>query len=106
VTAGGLLDLAQLVPATVAEMGARAGRDDFDRWQVQARSCGYCAHPIRLRGGTVTRTGDGQLVSAYHSAAEPDGIVYVRCGNRRSAVCPSCSQEYQGDMWALEVSSG
>ena len=25
----------------------------------------------------------------------------IRCGNRRAAVCPSCSYEYAGDMWQL-----
>jgi replication initiator protein RepSA len=25
----------------------------------------------------------------------------VRCGNRREACCPSCAQEYLGDMWQL-----
>ena len=28
-----------------------------------------------------------------------DGYTYVRCGNRRAAVCPSCSREYKGDAW-------
>ena len=31
--------------------------------------------------------------------AEPDGVTYVRCGNRRASVCPSCSHEYKGDVW-------
>ena len=39
--------------------------------------------------------------TATTAAAEPDGVAYVRCGNRRAAVCPSCSHEYQGDMWHL-----
>ena len=28
-------------------------------------------------------------------------MAYIRCGNHRAAVCPSCSHEYQGDMWHL-----
>ena len=93
--------LADLVPATVAEMGARAARPDFDRWQAQAKGCGHCSRPIRLRGSTLTHSADGRLVEAYTTATEPDGVVYIRCGNRRAAVCPSCSHEYQGDMWHL-----
>ncbi len=28
-------------------------------------------------------------------------MLLIRCGNRRAAVCPSCSYEYAGDMWQL-----
>jgi hypothetical protein len=42
---------------------------------------------------------DGEL--AYSTAAEPDGALLVRCGNRREACCPSCAYEYRGDMWQL-----
>jgi replication initiator protein RepSA len=28
-------------------------------------------------------------------------VLLIRCGNRRAAVCPSCSYEYAGDMWQL-----
>ena len=93
--------LGELMPGTVAEMAARAGRRDFDRWAAQAKGCGHCAHPIRLRGSTRNHLSDGRLVDCYSTATEPDGVAYVRCGNRRSAVCQSCSHEYQGDMWHL-----
>ena len=97
----GPLALGELVPGTVAEMAARAGRPDFDRWAAQARGCGHCSHPIRLRGSTRTHMSDGRLVDCYTTAVEPDGVAYVRCGNRRAAVCQTCSHEYQGDMWHL-----
>jgi hypothetical protein len=93
--------LADLVPTTVAEMGARAARPDFDRWADQAKSCGHCSRPIRVRGRSTTHTQGGRLVEAYDTRGEPDGVAYLRCGNRRAAVCPSCSHEYQGDMWHL-----
>ena len=41
----------------------------------------------------------GEVLGCYDSAAEPDGVAYVRCGNRRASVCPSCSHEYKGDVW-------
>ena len=82
-------------------MGRRAARPDFDRWAAQAQGCGHCYRPIRLRGSSTTRTNGGHLVETYDSRAEPDGVAYLRCGNRRAAVCPSCSHEYQGDMWHL-----
>jgi hypothetical protein len=99
--AGEPVRLGDLLPATVAEMGRRAARPDFDRWAAQAQGCGHCARPIRLRGSSTTHTAAGRLVEAYDARQEPDGVAYVRCGNRRAAVCPSCSHEYQGDMWHL-----
>ena len=39
----------------------------------------------------------GVVLRSYTSASEPDGITYLRCGNRRRAVCESCSHQYQGD---------
>jgi len=41
----------------------------------------------------------GEVVGIYESATEPDYVTYVRCGNRRADVCPSCSTEYAGDLW-------
>jgi hypothetical protein len=41
----------------------------------------------------------GQVGESYGLADELGGYTYVRCGNRRAAVCPSCSREYKGDAW-------
>jgi hypothetical protein len=80
----------------------RALSDDFDRFADQLASCGYCSRPVRLRGASTTIDSEtGEVLSAYDSASEPDGITYLRCGNRRAAACPSCSHEYKGDMWHL-----
>lgn len=80
----------------------RALSEDFDRFADQLASCGYCSRPVRLRGASTTLdTATGEVLSSYDSASEPDGITYLRCGNRRAAVCPSCSREYKGDMWHL-----
>ena len=49
VTASGWADL---LPATIAEMGRRAARPDFDRWAAQVQGCGHCSRPIRLRGSS------------------------------------------------------
>ena len=83
-------------PRVVAEMVDRAGRPDFDRWADQVAGCGYCSRPVRLRG-RVTRGG----TEVYSTDREPDRVLLKRCGNRRAAVCPSCSREYAGDMWQL-----
>jgi hypothetical protein len=61
-----------------------------------------CARPVRLVG-SVTRLdpATGQVLSAYSSAGEVDGVTYVRCGDRRAQRCESCSREYKGDAWHL-----
>ena len=65
---------------------------------------GQCVRPVRLRGANLlvdTRT--GEMHERYSSTNELDGHTYVRCGNRRASVCPTCSHEYKGDAWHLLV---
>jgi hypothetical protein len=85
---------------TVEEIVRRAERPDFDRWAEQVARCGHCSRPVRLRGRIEHRSADGRRV-AYSTETEPDRMLLIRCGNRRAAVCPSCSYEYAGDMWQL-----
>jgi hypothetical protein len=85
---------------TVEEIVTRAGRPDFDRWAEQVARSGYCSHPVRLRGRVEHRSPSSQRI-AYSTDGEPDRVLLIRCGNRRAAVCPSCSYEYAGDMWQL-----
>jgi hypothetical protein len=85
---------------TVEEIVTRAGRPDFDRWAEQVAHCGHCAHPVRLRGRVEHRSPSGRQLT-YSTDGEPDRVLLIRCGNRRAAVCPSCSYEYAGDMWQL-----
>jgi hypothetical protein len=91
---------AVLLSPAVDEIVTRAGRQDFDRWAEQVARCGYCSHPVRLRGRVEHRSSSGRQV-AYSTDGEPDRVLLIRCGNRRAAVCPSCSYEYAGDMWQL-----
>jgi hypothetical protein len=91
---------ATLPPQTVEQIVTRAGRADFDRWAEQVTRCGHCSHPVRLRGRVEHRSATGRQI-AYSTDAEPDRVLLIRCGNRRAAVCPSCSYEYAGDMWQL-----
>ena len=76
--------------------------DGFEDWSKQAASTGFCSRPVRLFG--QARTFDrrsGQHLHTFDSRDLPDSVLYVRCGNRRASRCPSCSHEYQGDMWHL-----
>ncbi len=85
-----------------AEAVARLARPDLGRWLGQVQQVRHCSRPVRLAGGSDTiDPATGEIVGSYASAAEPDGVTYVRCGNRRASVCPSCSHEYKGDVWHL-----
>ena len=91
---------ATLAPHTVQEIVTRAGRPDYDRWAEQVARCGHCSRPVRLRGHVEHRAADDRHIT-YSTDTEPDRVLLIRCGNRRAAVCPSCSYEYAGDMWQL-----
>jgi hypothetical protein len=68
---------------------------------AEARGRG-CTQPVRLRGRTdLVNTTTGEITTLYDSASELDGTTYVKCGNRRASVCPTCSREYKGDAWHL-----
>ena len=65
---------------------------------------GGCNRPVRLVGTKwLVDTRTGEMRETYSSREEFDGFTYVRCGNRRAAVCPTCSHEYKGDAWHLLV---
>jgi hypothetical protein len=81
---------------TLGEVLTRASRSDYPVWEQQVRRTGGCSHPIRL-AGTISRNGSTVL----DTATLPDRVLLKRCGNRREAVCPSCSYEYRGDAWQL-----
>ena len=85
---------------TQAEVAARLTHPGLGRWLSQVQQVRSCSNPVRLVGtsDTIDAT-TGEILNSYASAAEPDGVTYVRCGNRRASVCPSCSHEYKGDVW-------
>jgi len=89
-----------LEPDVQAQILIRAARADYARFAEQLDRCGNCARPVRLRGKMIEQRRSGNVV-VYSTADEPDGVLLIRCGNRRSAVCPSCSFEYAGDVWHL-----
>lgn len=95
-----MIETAALPPQTAEEIVNRAGRPDFDRWTEQLTHCGHCVRPVRLRGRVEHRSTAGERMR-YSTDTEPDRVLLIRCGNRRAAVCPSCSYEYAGDMWQL-----
>jgi hypothetical protein len=89
-------------PAIQREVAGRLSQPDLGRWLNQVRQVRQCARPVRLVGGSDTIDPmTGEVVASYSSCSEPDGVTYIRCGNRRASVCPSCSHEYKGDVWHL-----
>jgi len=95
---------AALGPEPAAGPGPGATADDpiswadFHAWERQLATSGYCFHPIRLRGHTdAIDLATGETAPVYDTAAEPEGVLHVPCGNRREAVCPACSATYKRD---------
>jgi len=87
----------------LAEVIARAADpEQWERFERQLRSAGYCRHPVRLRGqldGVDVETGEVRTI--FSTATEPDETLLKCCGNRRQAVCPSCAEVYRGDAFQL-----
>jgi hypothetical protein len=90
----------------VAEsVATRLRSADFDSWMAGAARVGFCSKPVRLRGSCVTTDpASGEVLSAFSSGDQPDGVSYTRCGNRRARRCESCSHEYKGDTWHMIMS--
>ena len=64
---------------------------DFGRWEREFAADSGCSHPIQLHSRTdMIDLATGELAPLYGSAS-------VACGNRREAVCPSCSAVYKRD---------
>ena len=64
---------------------------DFGRWEREFAADFGCSHPIRLNSRTdMIDVATGELAPLYGSAT-------VACGNRREAICPSCSAVYKRD---------
>ncbi len=61
-----------------------------------------CSSPIRLAGERLTVNRDtGEIVERFTSTDAPFGVVLLACGNRRASRCPSCSEVYRHDAYAL-----
>jgi hypothetical protein len=78
----------------------RATRPDYQRFEAQLRSSGYCARPVRLVGQVEICEGAGRR-RVWSTDTEPDGVLRKACGNRREAVCPQCAERYRGDAYQL-----
>jgi hypothetical protein len=78
-------------PEAAADDTTAATHADFRAWEHQLTADDVCAHPVHLFKRTdMLDTATGELAPLYET-------VPVACGNRREAVCPSCSQVYKRD---------
>jgi hypothetical protein len=75
-------------------MRVRTG--SLEDFKTQGENCGWCAHPVRLRGMVVRGDGADRRVS-FSSRSLPDGVVLKACGSRRETRCPSCAAVYRAD---------
>jgi len=80
----------------VRAVGRRLRKRQFDDFTTQGEGCGWCRHPIRLRGAVIARTGN-ERVRIFSTSALPDGVFLKACGARRESRCPSCAAVYRGD---------
>ncbi len=78
----------------LSAIGRHASARRLDDFLAQGARCGWCAHPIRLRG-YVLGNGDGRVVFSSHEF--PDNVVLKACGSRSELRCPSCAALYRGD---------
>jgi hypothetical protein len=65
----------------------RAASAGYDSWWQRCAAVGFCTNPIQA--------------SAYDPDFGRRVAVLIRCGNRRAAICPSCSDLYAADTWQL-----
>ena len=82
----------------LAEVLRRVGSPSWDRFSAQLARTGGCAQPVRLRG-KVKRVDptSGEVVGAFDSAGEPDGVLLKACWSRRATRCPACAATYKSD---------
>src|SRR4051812_5863615 len=89
-------------PVLEQVLARAADAEQWERFERQLRSAGYCRRPVRLRGQTAAiDTASGEVRTTFSTEGEPDGTLLKCCGNRREAVCPSCAEVYRGDAFQL-----
>jgi hypothetical protein len=80
----------------------RAASPGYGRWLEHVASVRGCERPIRLVGHLHTiNPATGEILSSRPTAALPDGVLYVPCGDRRASVCPACAETYRADTYHL-----
>ncbi len=94
---------AHLPPGALGDVLRRAADPDgYQRWADQIHHTGYCTHPIRLSGQSLTvEETTGAVTGVFDTGGEPDQMLLKACGSRRATVCRPCSEVYRIDSWHL-----
>src|ERR1700677_3341172 len=82
--------------AMICSIGRRIDRGQFEAFQSQGEQCGWCRHPIRIRGSVIDHAGESPRL-AFSTVGLPDGVTLKGCGSRRETRCPACATTYRGD---------
>ncbi len=85
-------------PAVMEALVRRCEDGEIAAFLAQGDGCGWCRHPVRLRGhqdAVDSATGARSVV--FSSSRAPDGVVLKGCGNRRQSRCPTCAAIYRAD---------
>jgi uncharacterized Zn-finger protein len=77
----------------VRALGRHSSAHRMEDFLAQGLRCGWCAHPIRLKGFILDDT--RRVVFSSHEF--PDNVVLKACGSRSELRCPSCATLYRGD---------
>lgn len=67
----------------------------YIQWRAKVHQVNGCAKPIRLTGTHQIQDTTGRVLHRF------GGEVFAPCGNRRAAVCPTCSDRYAADAFHL-----
>jgi hypothetical protein len=70
---------------------------DYRAFEVQLRSSGFCARPVRLRGKIEVCDKHRGRRRVWSTDGEPDELLREARGNRREAICGPCAERYRGD---------
>jgi hypothetical protein len=80
--------------AMLHALGRHSNAHRLGDFLAQGARCGWCAHPIRLRGYVL---GGQDRPVVFSSHGFPDNVVLKACGSRSELRCPSCATLYRGD---------
>ncbi|MBD3010135.1 replication initiator [Streptomyces sp. 5-10] len=89
------------LPPGVAALLARAADPGFESWHRGIVCLGGCTNPVHLVGSAIVADAlTGEVLRSY-VPDDDGGRLLVACGNRRAAVCPTCSRVYRADTYHL-----